>query len=435
MSSSVKGSRPYLNPYQLLLRWIMAGAAVAMMGEVSINPFGTAFRFSLGPIMFVLLILFFPMLQPFPVAVIAGLVIVGLHTAADMVIPPGGSWLPTFLGTMSKYGPEIVAYTVLGAVSSLGKVQGRLNRPLAVAAVLAAGDFSANLVELLVRQFRPTPKAVLITALIAVGRAAVAAGLFEVARASERERRWSAERQNYARRLLFVAHLQTDIFFLRKSAREIEAVMERAHRLYRDLKGQPTQPEALGVATDIHEVKKDYQRTMASLAHQIDMPDLATSMSFSEVVHLVADANAAYAETLGKQISFVIDLQADFTTIRFGRWVSILNNVVCNAIESSQELGHLTIYSTREGEWFRVDLSDTGAGIPVKDQGLIFSAGFSTKLNAETGSFSSGLGLTHVAELVRSMRGEIVLAHSSPAGTTFRIKVPWSALEISVAEV
>lgn len=423
---------PLLRPHQLLARWVLGGILVALMGEVSINPFGTAFRFTLGPLTFNLLVLFFPLLHPLPVAITAGLAIVGARVIAAVADTPAAGL--ALASIIRDFGPEIVAYTVLGAAASLGRVQSRLDRPLSVVGVLAAGDFSTNMVELFVRRFWPDPRAVIMTALIAVARAVVATGIFEVVRASERERRWADERRNYAQRLLFLSKLQSDIFFLRKSAREMEGLMERAHRLYRELRGHSSQQGALDIAKDIHEVKKDYQRTMASLSRLVDVPDLEPVMRFSEVAALVVESNRVYAQTLGKSLSFTLDLNADFSTERFGRWVSILNNLVTNGVEACPGQGAIRIAAHREGERFRLEVSDTGSGIPARDQAHIFAAGFSTKLNPETGSFSSGIGLTHVSELIKSMDGQILVARSDPSGTAFRIEVPWAALRAVTEE-
>jgi sensor histidine kinase regulating citrate/malate metabolism len=46
-----------------------------------------------------------------------------------------------------------------------------------------------------------------------------------------------------------------------------------------------------------------------------------------------------------------------------------------------------------------------------------------------TGASSSGIGLTHVAGLVKSMNGTIRIARSDASGTEFRIEVPWASLE------
>ncbi len=408
---------------------VVGGFAVAVLGNVSISPFGTAFRFSLGPITLALLVLFFRNLSPVAVGFTGGLWIVGIQSAVAALHAPAGAIGPVVRDAVATYGPELLAYTGLGLIWRLARVQDEGTGAYQIASVLALGDFTVNIVEQLIRHMSLSPHTVTITAMIAVGRAVFSTGLVVVAQAGARERRWSEERKAYMHKLIFLSNLQTDIFFLRKSSSEIEQIMERAHRLYRDLRGLPAQRSALEIAKDIHEVKKDYQRIMASLSRLLEIPDVQPTMRFSEIVAMVLETNAVYAETLGKAITFESDLQADFLTYRFGRWISILNNLVTNGVEACGTQGRITISSRRIGHLFRLEVSDNGSGIPEKDQAHIFSAGFSTKLNPITRSFSSGLGLTHVRGLVQAMQGEIRLRYSGPGGTTFCIEVPWDGLE------
>ncbi|HYF90722.1 MAG TPA: ATP-binding protein [Symbiobacteriaceae bacterium] len=330
------------------------------------------------------------------------------------------------------YLPETLAYTVLGTALHLFRVDRRLDSPLQAALLIALADLSANVVEVLVRPDPVQVQRFAVMALVAMGRAAVALGACYVLQEGVRQREWEKERRSYMEKLFFACNLQTEAFFLKKSAREIEQIMAKAHRLYRDLNGQPGQSLALEIAKDIHEVKKDYQRTLSALNRLVDTPKLQAEMDFSEIVALVFDANRSYAAGLGKQVAFKSELLADFRTARYGRWVSILNNLVSNGVEACGTEGTLTVTATRMRERLVVEVSDTGAGIPREDWDLVFSPGFSTKLNPVTGAFSSGIGLTHVAELIGAMGGAIRVAHAAPdRGARFRLEVPWTALEIA----
>jgi signal transduction histidine kinase len=76
--------------------------------------------------------------------------------------------------------------------------------------------------------------------------------------------------------------------------------------------------------------------------------------------------------------------------------------------------------STRLGEKSHVLLSvqDTGAGIEPQDQGRIFEAFFTTK------RAGMGLGLAICRTIVERNAGSLVLAESSPKGSTFEIGLP-----------
>jgi two-component system sensor histidine kinase YcbA len=405
---------------------LLAGGVVAMLAEISVNPFGTAFRFSLGPVVLALCALVF---RPpaYLIGAAAGVAVPVVHSlfvlAQRPTLAAGDAW-----AAVRADAPESVAYALLGLLLSLLRVHERTATPLRLAALLAAADFLANAVELAVRAEPFRLGAAAIMAGVGLARAVVSAGAVHILREGVRAR-WEEERRSYIAQLLFLANLQTEAFFLQKSGREMEQIMSRAHRLYRSLDGHPEQPLALEIAKDIHEVKKDYQRTLSALYRLVDVPTLEPEMRFAEVVALVFDANRTYAATLGKAIALESRVAADFRTARYGRWISILNNLVSNAIEACRAEGAVTLSAERAGDRFLLRIADTGTGIPEEDWGVVFSPGFSTKFNPVTGAYSSGLGLTHVAGLVAAMQGEISVERSGPHGTVFRIAVPWDSLE------
>ena len=63
---------------------------------------------------------------------------------------------------------------------------------------------------------------------------------------------------------------------------------------------------------------------------------------------------------------------------------------------------------------------DNGGGIPSENMEKIFDPFFSTK---EVGK-GTGLGLSISYGIIKDHQGEISVAETSPAGTTFRIKLP-----------
>lgn len=407
---------------------VLAGLFVALLAEISINPFGTAFRFSLGPIALSFFSLFFPMLPAYLSGLAAGIAVPITHTVFAWARQPHAS-MAELLPVAQSYVPETLAYSILGAALYIFRVHERTRAPIQVMALVAVADCLTNVVELFIRTEPVTLHALVLMGLVAVGRAAVSAGVFYVLQEGVRERQWALERRRYMEKLLWVTNLQTETFFLRKSSGEIEQIMAKAHKLYRHLAGHSGEPAALEIAKDIHEVKKDHQRTLSSLMRLVEMPPLKPEMAFSEIVELVVETNGTYAATAGKQMLFDVHLGTDFRTPRFGRWITILNNLVTNGVEACSLQGSITVRAEHTGEFLQVRVRDTGSGIAGEDWELIFSPGFSTKPDPVTGAFSSGIGLTHVAGLVKSMGGTIRVERSDPGGTTFLVSVPWESLE------
>jgi two-component system cell cycle sensor histidine kinase/response regulator CckA len=74
------------------------------------------------------------------------------------------------------------------------------------------------------------------------------------------------------------------------------------------------------------------------------------------------------------------------------------------------------------GTFIRMDITDTGCGIPIENMSRIFEPFFSTKQNI-VGS-GTGLGLATVYGIVRQMEGFIKVKSTVNVGTTFSIYLP-----------
>ncbi len=100
---------------------------------------------------------------------------------------------------------------------------------------------------------------------------------------------------------------------------------------------------------------------------------------------------------------------------------SVFTNLIINALQAIDgEGGRLTIHLAGEkgGRVARVDITDTGRGIPPENISQVFEPYFSTK---ETGT---GLGLAIVKKAVDDHKGTITVHSKQGDGTTFTITLP-----------
>jgi signal transduction histidine kinase len=112
-----------------------------------------------------------------------------------------------------------------------------------------------------------------------------------------------------------------------------------------------------------------------------------------------------------------------------GEFNQVILNLIINSAhaigsgleKNGQGKGTITISTRREGEWARISVADTGAGIPVEIRSRVFEPFFTTKeVGKGTGQ---GLALAHAA-IVNRHQGQLWFESEPGQGTTFFIRLP-----------
>ena len=99
-------------------------------------------------------------------------------------------------------------------------------------------------------------------------------------------------------------------------------------------------------------------------------------------------------------------------------------NLCLNSIQAMQAGGKLTIRSmVADDEFIRVDVVDTGVGIPADDLDKIFDPFFTTK---DVGK-GTGLGLSVGYGIVEKHKGRISVQSRQGVGTTFSVFLPYES--------
>jgi signal transduction histidine kinase len=97
-------------------------------------------------------------------------------------------------------------------------------------------------------------------------------------------------------------------------------------------------------------------------------------------------------------------------------------NIILNAVQAMEGKGKLAVksYCLPDGKNIRIELSDTGQGIPEDILPRIFEPFFTTKEEGE----GTGLGLSLVYNIVENHGGNIKAKSKPGEGTTFFIELP-----------
>jgi signal transduction histidine kinase len=98
----------------------------------------------------------------------------------------------------------------------------------------------------------------------------------------------------------------------------------------------------------------------------------------------------------------------------------VFMNLLVNASHAIQGSGEVTLRTSRDGPWVKVQVSDSGSGIPPENLARIFDAGFTTK-GAGVGT---GLGLAICQRIICEHNGSIAVESEVGKGTTFTVCLP-----------
>ncbi len=154
---------------------------------------------------------------------------------------------------------------------------------------------------------------------------------------------------------------------------------------------------------------------------------------------LVSEVSSLIRASISKKISLVIDVPEDCPLVEADKaqLQQLVMNLVINGGEAiGDEPGTLTVRVRTEhfterreqprtegfpivtGEYVRIDVTDTGAGMDPETRNRIFEPFFTTKF------LGRGLGLSAALGIVRGHRGAISVRSEPGRGTTFTVLLP-----------
>ena len=105
--------------------------------------------------------------------------------------------------------------------------------------------------------------------------------------------------------------------------------------------------------------------------------------------------------------------------------LTVMNNLIANAVEAIELEGTIRIQVYEQDEDVHFAVIDSGKGIPEAKRNIIFEPGYTTKFN-QAGIAATGIGLSHVRDIVWSMEGHITVEYAEQGGqgTVFDVSIP-----------
>ncbi|WP_405106937.1 sensor histidine kinase [Paenibacillus sp. FSL K6-1217] len=412
---------------------LLVAAVTAVAGEFKINPFdGDLFRIAMGSSAFLLFLLLMRQLPYIRTGCATGVVVLLFRTAMDMAEGSGMA----VEQSLSSHFSAMIYYIVFGALMHVIKSRIDTFHPLVLGAVAALIDLLSNEMELLTRlivldsaTFRLNEWTYLMA--IAVLRTYFTTGVYSSISVSQLRIREREQQERTRQMLGFGSGLYGEVFYLKKSIGTLEQVTLNSFELYSRLKdGEDTgrhSRQVLDITQQLHEVKKDSQRILAGLVKLVER-EVNGDMPLSEILRFAVKSNAKYAEMLGKEIRFQVQITSDYTTDSHIPLLTLLNNLTANAVEAVQGTGSIHLNADEKDGMTILSVADSGPGIGKRDLDLLFEPGFTTKFDEE-GVAATGIGLSHVRDIVNMFGGSIIVQPvSHTGGAMFQILLPGAKL-------
>jgi len=146
------------------------------------------------------------------------------------------------------------------------------------------------------------------------------------------------------------------------------------------------------------------------------------ALDAAAVARQVAGDLRATAEAHGVALSVVggpAPLTAD--PVRLGQ---VLTNLVDNAIRYNRADGAVTVRVSAGADAVRIEVEDTGLGIPAGEVPLVFQRFYRVRRGPGGVEGGSGLGLAIVKHLLRAMGGSVALESEEGKGTRVTLRFP-----------
>ncbi|MCK5763789.1 MAG: ATP-binding protein, partial [Clostridiales bacterium] len=237
--------------------------------------------------------------------------------------------------------------------------------------------------------------------------------------------------------LIRISDLESELYFINRNMEQIENVMFKAYDLYEDadkLERKFIKSNTLNIATDIHEIKKNYINIYNGIKEITDKDKTINEIHIYDLMNMLF--NNLNKMSISQHINLKLHLNSNYIIKESYYFLSIIRNILMNGIDALKESKQLekaiTMYEVNAENHYIYKIIDNGPGINKEDIGEIFIPGYSTKFNEESGDSNRGLGLYIVNELVENIyNGEIKVQSEKYKRTEFTIILPKEKLEVS----
>ncbi|AKL96873.1 sensor histidine kinase GlnK [Clostridium aceticum] len=401
-------------------KYLVFALAVAAFGEIYFYPFNSTLRFSAAIIVLNLILLVNKKISPFFTCAFSGIAVFLQRSLLSIVF-----FSLTPQDVFLLHGPSIIYYVVYGILVSLFQVQENRDSVIKTIIFLSFSDIISNTTEILIRQDKFLAPFLQVLILAGITRSISAYLIFLFYKKQELSLLTREHRKKYAQLNLLISNIQAEMFYLKKSARDIENVMKKSYALYEEANIDSTLKEkTLNIALEIHEIKKDYYRVLKGFESFLDDFEENGRMMLADMFAIIRENTWRYLKEHDLDISITFNYEDNFKVQKYYHLFTILNNLIINAIDACEGRGTIQVLQKSSHNDILFQVIDDGEGIEVEILPYIFNPGFTTKYDEKSGAPSTGIGLSHVKSMVDELMGTVKVIHEVEDKTIFEIVLP-----------
>jgi len=206
---------------------------------------------------------------------------------------------------------------------------------------------------------------------------------------------------------------RTPLTMILEISREIQqdstngnATRDKAATVYRQGKG------LLTLITQLMDISK--------IKSEMGNPDWIHG-NISVHIGMIVDTYRDFAHTKKIELQYVSreSVTMDFVPDYINK---VINNLISNALKFTDAFGKVAIVAWQAGNFFRIDVTDTGRGMTKDVVKHVFEPFFQAE--GDDSNIGTGVGLALVKQIITAVKGTISVESEPGRGTTFHIQMP-----------
>ncbi len=404
-------------------KYILATLAIAFLSEIYFYPFTSNLRFAAGVIALNLCLLVIDEVSVVKLTVLCGIAVFVFRNAMAVLFQA-----ITIDNAVAINLPAMIYYICFGLLAFITKIKRDKDNLVKTIVFLALIDSFSNIVEAIIRN---NISLNMIKVIILVGfiRSFIAYFVYWFYKKQELFILDREHQKRYGQLNKLISDIQAEMFYLRKSMKDIETVMSKSYNLYETYKdNDELREKTLNISREVHEIKKDYYRVLKGFENFIKNFESDDKMTLDDIFAIIRDNTNRYLNESNKAIKIILDYNENFVLKTYYSLFSMLNNLIINSIDACGNNDKIKVkeYSDEENVYFEV--VDTGEGIDEEILPYIFNAGFTTKYDQFSGKPSTGIGLSHIKNIIDDLNGDIDIESEIGKGTTIKLVIPRKSL-------